>query len=79
MVQGGKAFNILPAFPIYLYKPVKFINIVFYVYRIENSNSLANDKVDKGVYESVREKLTNLTEKKPAPQFSKQMPGKIFP
>ena len=52
--------------------------IIFYLSRIENANSLANNKVDKGVYESVREKLTSLTEKKPAPQHAKHMPGKIF-
>ncbi|CAG9581114.1 unnamed protein product [Danaus chrysippus] len=43
--------------------------------RIENAPTLANDKVDKGVYESVRGKLTNLTEKKPDPVLAKQMPG----
>ncbi|OWR40675.1 C3 and PZP alpha-2-macroglobulin domain-containing protein 8 [Danaus plexippus plexippus] len=42
--------------------------------RIENAPTLANDKVDKGVYESVRRKLTNLTEKKPEPELAKQMP-----
>ncbi|XP_046962030.1 uncharacterized protein LOC124531554 [Vanessa cardui] len=45
--------------------------------RIENASSLTNEKVDKGTYESVREKLTNLTEKKPAPEHVKEMPAII--
>ncbi|KAL0901786.1 hypothetical protein ABMA27_006959 [Loxostege sticticalis] len=43
--------------------------------RIENAPSLANDKVDKGAYESVRGKLTNLTDKTPAPEHAKHLPG----
>ncbi|CAH0724656.1 unnamed protein product, partial [Brenthis ino] len=45
--------------------------------RIENAPSLTNEKVDKGVYESVRRKLTTLSEKKPASEFAKQMPAII--
>ncbi|CAH2102812.1 unnamed protein product [Euphydryas editha] len=43
--------------------------------RIENAPTLTNEKVDKGVYELVRGKLTNLTENKPAPEHSKEMPA----
>ncbi|XP_028164338.1 uncharacterized protein LOC114355592 [Ostrinia furnacalis] len=43
--------------------------------RIENAPSLASEKVDKGAYESVRGKLTSLTEKKPAPEHAKYLPG----
>ncbi|XP_047545607.1 uncharacterized protein LOC125077657 [Vanessa atalanta] len=45
--------------------------------RIENASSLTNEKVDKGIYESVRGKLTNLTENKPAPEHMKEMPAII--
>ncbi|KAM3967602.1 uncharacterized protein ACR2FA_011155 [Aphomia sociella] len=45
--------------------------------RIENSSSLGNDKVDKGAYEAVRGKLTNLTEKKPSPQHAKYLPDDV--
>ncbi|XP_060804628.1 uncharacterized protein LOC132901760 [Amyelois transitella] len=43
--------------------------------RIENAPSLHNDKVDKGAYESVRGKLTELTEKRPAKEHEKHMAG----
>lgn len=47
-------------------------------FRIENAPTLTNEKVDKGAYELVRGKLTTLTEKKPSPDHSKEMPGTIF-
>nr|XP_034833589.1 uncharacterized protein LOC117990233 [Maniola hyperantus] len=46
--------------------------------RLENAVSLTTEKVDKGAYESIREKLTSLIEKKPAPaEHAKQIPGVV--
>ncbi|XP_047985197.1 uncharacterized protein LOC125225496 isoform X3 [Leguminivora glycinivorella] len=42
--------------------------------RIQNADSLANDKVDKAAYETVHGKLKNLVEKKPAEVAAKAMP-----
>ncbi|XP_045781154.1 uncharacterized protein LOC123878114 isoform X2 [Maniola jurtina] len=46
--------------------------------RLENADSLTAEKVDKGTYESIREKLISLTEKKPGPaEHAKQVPGVV--
>ncbi|RVE54467.1 hypothetical protein evm_000952 [Chilo suppressalis] len=45
--------------------------------RIENAPSLTNDKVDNAAYESVKGKITSLTEKKPEPEHMKHLPGLI--
>ncbi|KAL4716576.1 hypothetical protein ACJJTC_010240 [Scirpophaga incertulas] len=45
--------------------------------RIVNSNSLNNDKVDKEVQQSLKNKLTELTNVKPIPKYTKILPGVI--
>lgn len=58
--------------------PHAFILIVLPLnvcFRIENADSLVNEKVDKGAYESVRGKLTAMSDKKPQPEHAKIMPG----
>ncbi|XP_053617698.1 uncharacterized protein LOC128679445 isoform X2 [Plodia interpunctella] len=45
--------------------------------RIENADTLENEKVDKGAYEGVRGKITDVSAKRPAPEHAKHMPGII--
>lgn len=50
-------------------------DLLSFISRIENAPSLNNDKVDKGVYESVRGKLIKLVNDKPSPELTKTLPG----
>ncbi|KAG6447404.1 hypothetical protein O3G_MSEX004948 [Manduca sexta] len=43
--------------------------------RIENAPTLVNEKIDKGVYENVRGKLTKLITEKPSPEHEKLLPA----
>ncbi|XP_062524552.1 uncharacterized protein LOC101739332 isoform X3 [Bombyx mori] len=45
--------------------------------RIENAPSLTNEKVDKGTYESVRGKLTQLVTEKPSEEHKKHITGLV--
>ncbi|CAK1544516.1 unnamed protein product [Leptosia nina] len=45
--------------------------------RIEQSKSLATEKVEKGLYESLKEKFTSLVESKPKKEHAKVMPGVV--